>query len=101
MRLIRTGPGSTKLLPRDRYHCTFTSKVDIESLERGDVDLSAEPPRGLGGSYLGVARIVSRPLSSWSGRGAEGVGGMTDAAQRKVRAAHAVRPQDRPQDPRT
>ena len=68
MRLTRTGPGSTrmKLLSRDRYHCAFTSKVDIESLERGDVDLSAEPPRGLGGSYLVVARIVSRPLSSSS-----------------------------------
>ena len=86
-----------KLLSRDRYHCAFTSKVDIESLERGDVDLSAEPPRGLGGSYLGVARIVSRPLSSSSsssGPGAEGVGGMTDAAQRKVRAAHALRPRE-------
>ncbi|KAI1784654.1 hypothetical protein LXA43DRAFT_1121590 [Ganoderma leucocontextum] len=71
-----------KLLPRDHHSCALTEKLDIASMERGEIDpYTMQLSRG--GGYLRVAHIISQPLSDST----EGICGMTEAARDKLRWA--------------
>ncbi|KAM5541892.1 hypothetical protein V8D89_004621 [Ganoderma adspersum] len=85
-------PGTTpkwlgkQLLAREQHRCVFTDRAHFRSIARGDVDLAATG-RSRQGGHLEAAHIVSQLLPEYAGLEGIGIGGMTQAAQDKLRWA--------------